>query len=209
MTKLLHHYLASIFAFSALVFLLQSCTEDNYFPKPRGYPRVELPNHAYQSYQPDNCPFQFEHPTYANIINDPSLLIGGRKVPPPNACWMDVDFKDLNAKIHLSYKDMSKQGDNLGKLIEDAYKMNSKHVMKADYMEDSAFITKNGVFGIFYEIGGDAATSTQFFVTDSINHFVWASLYFSSPPNEDSIAPMVNFIRKDIDQMINSFEWKE
>lgn len=193
----------SIIILVAITNLLSSCGEAVYTPKPRGYPRVVFPEHTYQVYKNTDCPFSFEQPKYATVIKD-SLFF---KEAPENPCWMDVVFPNFNAQLHLSYKEVKGGQKNLSKLIEDAHKLNAKHFIRADFSEDSLINTKNGVHGLFYEVGGNAASPNQFFVTDSTNHFIWASLYFKSPPNEDSLAPIVKFIRKDIDHLLNTFAW--
>ena len=191
------------FGILGMVFL-QSCGEEDYVPKPRAYFRIIFPEHEYQNYTSATCPFSFEHPTYSKVVRD-SLFFNK---PTENPCWMDIQYPDFNAKIHLSYKEVGGKSENLPKLINDAYKLNSKHVRKADYIEEIPIKNKQGVSGLWYEVGGDAASSTQFYLTDSVNHFIWASLYFSSTPNEDSIAPVVSFIRKDLDRFVDRFEWK-
>ncbi len=183
--------------------LFSSCQETEYIPKPRAYPRVVVPEKAYEHYQPVDCPFSFEKPTYAEVIKDTLFF----KQKPEHPCWMDMKFPDLNAQMHFSYKTIEKRED-LAKLLNDAYKLNAKHFKKADYSDDSLFITKNGVYGIYYKVGGDAASSTQLAITDSVNHFIWTSLYFKETPNADSIRPIVQFLRKDIDRMIETFRFE-
>lgn len=196
-----HLFSATLFTFFCVLWV--ACSETP-TPKPRAYPRITLPQHAYQNYQSPECPFSFDYPTYAKVVKDKPLT----KNEPENPCWMNVQFADLNAEIFMSYKEMDNKKNSLAQLIKDAETLNSKHVRKADYMEDSIFVTDNGVLGIYYEVGGDAASPTQFFLTDSLQHFIWASLYFAETPNEDSIAPVLDFVREDIDRMLNSFKWK-
>lgn len=184
---------------------LQACN-DNYTPKPRGYPRVTFPEKRdYQQYSSSSCNFAFEYPVYGKIIKADSLNINKKA---DNPCWMDISFDIFNAKLHLSYKAIDKQND-LGRLIEDAHKLSSKHIIKANYIDDSLFETKNNVHGLYYKIGGNTATSTEWFLTDTTKNFMWASLYFNNVPNEDSIAPLVQYLRVDIEHLINTFTWKQ
>ncbi len=201
----------NIFRFSLCLFfsivgvvILQSCGQEDYIPKPKAYFRIVFPERDYQHYAPKDCPFSFEHPSYAKVVKD--TLFFNR--PTESPCWIDIQYPDFNAKIHLSYKEVGGSSKNLPKLVNDAYKLNSKHVRKADYIEEVPIRNQNGVSGLWYEVGGDAASSTQFYLTDSLAHFIWGSLYFSNTPNEDSIAPVVNFIRKDLDTFIESFKWE-
>ena len=184
--------------------LLSSCGNNDYTPKQRAYPRAILPpTHAYQAYQYSPCPFTFEYPTYAQMVRDTVFF----NEPTENPCWMDINFNGLNASLHLSYKEIKGQ-NSLSKLVEDAHKMNSKHVIRADFMEDSLLNTPNGVEGMYYTVGGNAASPVQFVLTDTLQHFIWASLYFNSTPNADSIAPILSFVKKDVSRLIETFKWK-
>lgn len=185
--------------------LFWACQNEEYVPKPKAYPRVSLPpKHSYQVYKPAECPFVFEYPTYANIVKDTAAIGKGR---PSHPCWMSIKYPSLNATVYLSYKPIGKE-NKLPQLIEDAHTLNAKHVIKANYIEDSLITTPNGVHGLIYNVGGNAASSTQFFVTDSIQHFLWASLYFYNQPNEDSIAPVAAFIRQDMEHLLETFQWR-
>ena len=61
---------------------------------------------------------------------------------------------------------------------------------------------------IFYELDGSTATNAQFFITDSTKHFLRGSLYFNSTTNQDSIAPVLAFLKIDMLKLIESLEWK-
>ena len=62
---------------------------------------------------------------------------------------------------------------------------------------------------ILFEVGGDAASTTQFYLTDKKKHFIRGALYFRTTPNADSLKPVVQFVRKDMEHMIQSFKWKK
>lgn len=121
---------------------------------------------------------------------------------------MDIELKPFNGQIHLSYKPISDK-DKLAELMEDAHKLTTKHVVKADYIDDFAIKNENNVSGMLYEIGGNTASALQFYLTDEEEHFIRGSLYFRSTPNADSLQPILDFVRKDIDRLISTFEWKE
>ncbi len=83
------------------------------------------------------------------------------------------------------------------------------HITRADAInEELIYNTDKRVFGILYDLKGNTATAVQFFVTDSINHFLRGSLYFSSEPNPDSLAPVIDFFRQDIAHMIETLKWE-
>nr|WP_319400092.1 gliding motility lipoprotein GldD [uncultured Carboxylicivirga sp.] len=166
-------------------------------PKPRGYFRIEFPEHGYQAFD-TTYPYKFEYPTYAKVVPD--------TLKDAEAYWCNVTFPSLNGEIHLSYKTV---GDNFYELLEDSRSLAYKHAIKADainerFYEDSA----KQVMGILYEIKGNAASPFQFFLTDSTNHFLRGSLYFNAVPNKDSLAPVIKFVKEDIEHMIESLEWK-
>jgi len=57
--------------------------------------------------------------------------------------------------------------------------------------------------------GADAASTYQFYLTDSTSNFLRGALYFDLVPNNDSLSPVIDFLKADIEQMITSFRWKK
>jgi gliding motility-associated lipoprotein GldD len=183
--------------------LLTSCHND-YTPKPKAYPRVILPERKYELYEAPGCPFKFEKPVYANVSRD-SIYFGKRI--KNDQCWMDVNFPMVNGTINLTYKDIN-DTMKLERLVEDAHKLSFKHTTKADYIDEIRIQNDHGIGGILYDVGGDAASNVQFFLTDSTRHFIRGALYFNNPPNTDSMAPVVAFVKEDMKRMLKTFEWK-
>lgn len=193
----------SIISVFALLVVFAACgNEENYIPKPKAYHRLIFPEKSYENSNLENCPFAFEMPKYASFTKD--TLYFNQAASDP--CWMDIAFDGMNGKIHLSYKAINEK-TTFPKLLEDTYKLTSKHVQKAEFIDDQVF-HRGDVHGLLYDVGGDAASAIQFFVTDSTNHFLRGALYFQSRPNYDSIRPVVDFIKVDIEKMLNTFEWK-
>lgn len=183
-----------------LLFFLSSCNSQ-YTPKPRGYFRIDFPEHAYQAFNQPDFPYSFEYPVYGKIIRDTAFF--GDK--PENPYWINVDFPDFHARIYISYKQVA---GNFDKLREDAYKMTYKHTYKASSIEDSLLSTPLGVHGIFFNVGGNAATAKQFFVSDTTKHFLRGALYFDTTPNSDSLGIVNAFLQEDMIHLINSLQWK-
>ena len=141
-----------------------------------------------------------------------------------SAYSVNVDIPTFNARIYLSYKtiggrsvyrlkteDGYKDSTSLNtfdNLRDDAYKITFKHTSKATSIEDSAFVTPNGIGGVFFTVGGNAATGKQFFVTDTSRHFLRGALYFNATPNEDSLRIVYDFLQKDMEHMVNTLRWK-
>jgi gliding motility-associated lipoprotein GldD len=180
-----------------------SC-ERTYAPKPRGYFKISLPERGYREFNNQACPFTFEYPTYG-IINRDSIFLD---TLPDNPCWLNITFASLNGNLHLSYKEIT-QDQPLQQLVEDAHRLSFKHTVKAEFIDENFLRTENDVTGILFDIGGNAASSLQFYVTDSSTHFLRGSLYFYNTPNADSIAPVLEFIRPDVIKMIETLKWRE
>lgn len=177
-----------------------SCTSETVStPKPRGYFRIDFPEKKYQTFN-GSCPFTFEYPVYANISVDQE-----RNAQP---CWNNLNFPQFNAKLHLTYYDFfSEKAYN--DMTEGARTLAMKHTVKANAI-DQKYINypDKKVYGVYYAIEGNTASSVQFFLTDSVKRYFRGALYFDERPQYDSLQPVIKFIKKDIDQMIATFKWK-
>jgi gliding motility-associated lipoprotein GldD len=189
------------FLFTISTLLLSSCNSD-YIPKPRGYFKIDFPNHQYQSFDKPGYPYKFEYPVYAQVVQDSTFF----DKTPENPFWINIDFPRFNGRIYISYKEVGK--NTFDKLKEDAYKMTYKHTSKATSIDDSVFRTALGVSGVFFTVGGNAATGKQFFLTDSTRHFLRGALYIDTTPNEDSLSTVNQFLQQDVLHLINTFQWK-
>ena len=194
-------FLPRISTFFLVLALLLSCNSV-YTPKRRGYFKIDFPAHQYQTFNQPDFPYSFEYPVYAHIIKDSSYF----DTIPENPYWINIDFPTFGARIYVSYKAVGQ--NKFEKLRDDAYKMTFKHTYKASSIDDSSFVTANGVGGVFFKVGGNAATARQFFVTDTTHHFLRGALYFDTAPNEDSLGVVNQFLEKDMDHLINTFRWK-
>lgn len=179
--------------------ILSACGGNDYAPKPRGYHRIEFPAKSYQQYQGD-CPYTFDYPGYGNIVPDRSK--------DARPCWFDITFPHFNGRIHLSYQPVTSK-KVFNQLVEDARSLAFGHTVKATAIDES-FISypEKKVYGILYSIDGNTASSVQFFLTDSTKNYVRGALYFREQPRLDSIQPVLDFLKKDINVFIKSFEWK-
>lgn len=180
----------------SLLFLI-SCN-DTPTPKPRGYFRIGLPEKEYRLLD-SIFPYTFEYPVYANITGDLHAK--------SETNWINIDFPRFKGRIHLSYKTINK---NLGTFTEDAHSLVMKHIPKASAIEEIRIENReNRVYGLLYDIKGTGAASPcQFYVTDSTSHFLRGALYFSVIPNNDSLAPVIDFIKSDIQHMLETMKWK-
>ncbi|MDI9320411.1 MAG: hypothetical protein QM530_08070 [Phycisphaerales bacterium] len=188
----------------AVIGLLSACRPEEYTPKPRGYAHVDTPVvHSYQKFSQEGFPYSFEYPSYAQISKDTLIF----EKTPDNPYWININFPNMGATIYLSYKNINAQ-QKFAKLLEDAHFMSFYHTKKADYQNDCSFKNQYGVQGYLYEWGGDAASKYQFIATDSFHHFVRGALYFNCTPNADSLLPLNDFLRKDVERLLNTIHWK-
>jgi len=172
-----------------------SCKEE-YTPKPRGFIRIDFPEKKYSLYECSRG-YTFEYPVYAKVSGDSNL-----KHPE----WLNIDFPQFDAKIYLSHIRIT---GNPNIHASESRDLVYKHTIKAESIEENLInLPEKKIYGIFYDIKGNAASSVQFFITDSISNFLRGSLYFNTQPNQDSLAPVIQFIRQDIDHFIKSLEWK-
>ncbi len=184
-----------IFALTLLLILF-SCDE-TYYPRSHGYIRIDFPKKEYKQFN-SAYPYTFEIPQYSKIEKDTSR--GAEKL------WSNWNFKTFNATVYLSYKNIE---NNLNELEEDTRKLVYKHTIKADEITPVNWNNKEKkVYGTLYEIKGNVASQLQFYLTDSTKHFLRGAFYFNRIPNKDSLAPSLAFLKKDIDKMIETFEWK-
>lgn len=184
-----------------VVAVLASCNSD-YTIKRKGYFRIDLPEHSYQLFDSPGYPYTFEYPAYGRVVQDSTFF----EAKPENPYWINIEFPSLDGKIYISYKDVRK--GEFDKLVDDAFKLTYKHTTKATAIRDSMMRTPNGITGIFFRVGGNAATAKQFFVTDSTTHFLRGALYFDATPNADSLGVVNDFLEVDMKHLINTLRWK-
>jgi gliding motility-associated lipoprotein GldD len=167
--------------------------------KPKGYFRIETPKPEYQKWD-SLLPFSFEYSKYAQFSFEEK---------EPKIYWMDLRYPQYNVSLKMSIFPLK---DSLRKLIVNEEKMLMFHVesRKADdILYSDINDTKEKVYGQMYElVGKGAATPLKFWITDSTRYFVSASLYFNFPPNNDSLQPVINYLKTDVLHLIETWKWK-
>ncbi|MBX7182379.1 MAG: gliding motility lipoprotein GldD [Bacteroidia bacterium] len=188
-----------IFALGILsIFVLFNACTDESTPRPKGYLRIALPEKQYRVYD-SICPFTFDLPVYAKVLPSESQLA--------EPCWSNIVFPGLKATLHLSYKEVKQ---NLPQLLDDTRKLTNKHIPKASAIRKKLIQADDkNVYGMFIEVDGvGVASPIQFYLTDSTHHFIRGALYFNASPNADSLAPVIQFVKQDLDRLVSSFSWK-
>lgn len=178
--------------------LTTSCQLD-YSPKPLGYNRLYLPAPSYSSL-PDSLPYSFEYSNHAKLLDDTSAI--------SERYWIEIYYPDLKANIHVTYKPI-KNAKLLKEFLDDAYTLTAKHQIKAYAINEIVSRTPSGKTAVIAELEGEVPSQFQFTVTDSTKNFLRGALYFNTKVANDSLAPAIEYMKKDIMHMINTLEWKK
>lgn len=193
-TKVLPRWLHKSFVILLLAFI--GCGK-TYTPKPRGYYRIDFPEHKYELFTPEGCAFSFEKPVYTVVSLDSSRI--------SQPCWYNMVYPRYKGEINLTYRELH---NDVQRHFQDCYDLVYKHAIKADDIEPRIIANADSTaIGLYYEIEGNAACSVQFYVTDSTTHFLRGALYFNAPPNYDSLAPAISFCKEDIAHLVNTLKW--
>lgn len=174
-----------------LALTFTSC-KDEVLPKPAGFLRLDYPEAKYLNFE-NTCPFSFE-------MNETAVIKGAKE------CGFTITYPKMKATIYLTYKPVN---NNIEKLLRDAQKLTYEHVIKADDILEQPYLNpQKKVYGMFYQVNGNAATNSQFYVTDSTKHFITGSVYFYAKPNFDSIMPAASYIKNDMQRLMETLKWK-
>lgn len=172
--------------------------------KKKGYFKIEFPEKKYQQFDQPGYPYTFEYPVYAFVVKDTAFF----EDKPENPWWINIDVPQFRGRIYISYKQI-KNKNQMDSLVNDAFKMAYKqHTEVSTGIEDSIMRTPNGAEGIYYSLKGNTATANQFFLTDSTKNFLRGALYFDATPNEDSLQIVNDFLKTDLQHLINTLKWK-
>lgn len=185
---------------AVLLLISVSCQEAAYVPKPKGYNRIELPDHQYQAIE-GTFPYEFEYSKHAIVKPDSSWMA--------EPYWIHLVYQDLGADVQLTYKSLEQDQKKLRELLQDSYKLTSKHQIKASAIDESVLTTPNGHTAVVAELSGEVPSQFQFYTTDSINHFLRGALYFPTATKNDSLQPVIDFIKIDIIHLLNTLDWRE
>jgi gliding motility-associated lipoprotein GldD len=184
-------------------FIFLSCNSNYTVNKKRGFFKIDFPEKKYQVFDQPNYPYSFEYPLYARVIKDSTFFESRAE----NDWWINIDFPQFAGRVFVSYKEIGK--NNFDSLVNDAFTLSYKqHSYKASSIEPKPFTTPQKIDGVYFTLTGNTATANQFFLTDSVKHFLRGALYFDATPNEDSLSIVNDFLKKDLEHLINTLTWK-
>lgn len=196
-TNLIYHFkmklnkIASVLTVLIIILSVISC-KDEVLPKPKSYLSLNYPEAEYQLFK-SNCGYDFQYNTNGKVVSKGN-------------CNFQIEYPKLKATVYLTYKPVT---GNIDALLRDAQKLTYEHVIKADNISEQPYINEERkAYGMFYEVGGNAASQSQFYLTDSTKHFLVGSVYFYAKPNFDSVLPAAHYVKNDLRMLMESLEWK-
>ncbi len=180
-----------------------ACNSDYSSGKKKGYFHIDFPEKKYQVFDQPGYPYTFEYPVYAKVMKDSAFF-----EEKAGDWWLNIDVPQFAGRIYISYKAIGVQ-NKFDSLVRDGFKMAYKqHVDVSTGIEESRILTPHKVEGMYFSLGGNTATANQFFLTDSTKHFLRGALYFDATPNADSLGIINDFLKKDVEHLINTLKWK-
>ncbi|WP_419212887.1 gliding motility lipoprotein GldD [Maribacter sp. X9] len=183
--------LREVFCGAMMLFSVISC-HDEPIPKPKAKIRLEYPQGKLAELETNNFSFKYNQLAKPEVNSENAFTIA---------------YPEMKGAIFLSYK---KVDHNLDQLIKDSKRLSYEHAAKADNIVEQPFVNpKDKVYGALFEVQGNAASQSQFFVTDSTEHFLTGSVYFYTKPNYDSILPAAAYLQNDIRGIIETLKWKD
>lgn len=184
------------------VLLLFAACEGDFIPKPHGFPKMDLPENEYQPLEGD-YPFQFEYSVYANIKKN--------DFPEAGEYDININYDSIStlAAIHITYKSLKPDSVSLSTILDESQELVDKHHVRSSGTGYEDVITKNGIYATLVQIDGEVPNPYQFYAHDSTDHYLRGALYFRTATKNDSLAPLIEYAKKDLLHMLATLKWKK
>jgi gliding motility-associated lipoprotein GldD len=198
--------------FILLILLVWSCNsttkQADYLPRPKGYNRIDMPRAAFKQVESGH-PYRFEISTYAQVISDTARIGNKKRVWKAEPHWIYIYYPRWDAFIQITYKALGGDRKKMNALINDSYALAYKHQGKASGIQDYVITTTDGRKAGLIELNGEVATSLQFFTTDSSKHFLRGAIYVKTATQNDSLAPIIQFLKQDAIHLVQTLRWQD
>lgn len=207
----------------AVTTILIGCGGNDYSPKPQAYLRIDMPEHTY--WLVDSLCTQ-PGDTLTDGTDTMVAITGSCKTFPftfeANECieikekdshkgekWIDLKYPQWDGVVFLTYKHLSGPEDLRGQ-TDTSTRLMESHYQFASGIDEQLFESDDHtVHAVRWHIKGkNVASSYQFYATDSLHHFLRGALYINRTPNNDSLAPVLEYLQADIDHLIETLRWK-
>lgn len=193
---------ATLFTFTSIL-ILSSCggnSEPAFFPKPKGFHRILFPAHQYQQLNTANLPYTFEYSKHAKVLKDTSYKAEKE--------WIHINYPAYDATISITYKPILNNMDSLLGYTNTSHRLTGKHQVRASAITETVVKTKQNLGAVLFELEGEVPSPFQFYVTDTTENFLRAVLYFETSTKNDSLAPVINYIKEDMVYMLNTLSYQ-
>jgi gliding motility-associated lipoprotein GldD len=195
-----------------LLLFIGSCNsasqQADYLPRPKGYNRIELPAAKFTQLEKGH-PYSFEISSYAQVIPDTAQIGNKKQVWKAEPHWIYIYYPRWDAFIQITYKSLGGDRKKMNALINDSYALAYKHQGKASGIQDYVMTTSDGRKAGLIELNGEVATSLQFFTTDSSKHFLRGAIYVKTATQNDSLAPIIHFLKQDAIHLVQTLRWQD
>ncbi len=201
---------------------LCACHND-YTPKPYAYLRIDMPEHEYflldtmRTYPGDTLVFDGDTAialsgitkTFPFIFEANQCIEWTEKDAPKDERWIDLMYPQWNGVVFLTYKHLTGLDDLRGQ-IDTSSRFLEQHYQFTSGIEEQAYEDpEHKVYGTVYYLKGSKVASTcQFWLTDSTRHFLRGALYLNTTPNNDSLAPVIDYMQADIEHLVETLRWR-
>ncbi len=181
--------------------VVAACGDSGESPKPQAYLRIDLPPHNYSVCDTAALPFTFEKSGMASVE---------WKKDVPGEKWFTITYPQHKGYVFMTYKRLRDMRD-LRAQVDTSYKFVEGHFSFSSGIDENRFVDRpHRVSGTTYHLKGQNVASTyQFWATDSNRHFVRGALYIDCTPNNDSLAPVLEYIQEDINHLIETIRWRD
>lgn len=175
-----------------------SCSAD-YSPKPVGYPHINIEEATYVLHT--GCSdFGFDINENATLSLLPS--------PKNEQLLFNLVYPELNTLVYCSYHVTDALG--IERLTEETMELLQLQGLRAERFSKEEFANpEEGKFAEVYTLQGKVSAPILFYLTDNDSRFLRGTLQFDTVVNQDSIAPVIDYIHKDIQVLIETFQWKK
>lgn len=193
-----------IFVFLLLAACSSGRDDDSGSPKPRMYPRADLPDHRFATLDKSgDCGFSFRRSVHSEVVERSRFFDQQLE----NDCWFDLHYPAMNATVHFTYHPIRKEKD-YASLAGESFRMAYEHSSIASSIREEPVFLHGMEQGMIFQLKGPVASPYQFYLTDTTHHFLRGSLYFNSHPNPDSVAPFLQYLSIDMDTLVQSIRWE-
>lgn len=193
--------LAALLLAVALLGGMGACRRgDDYTPKPKAYLRFSFPAHRYERYDTVALPFTFEHAAGSHVVI---------KKNDPDEKYVDILYPAYRGVVFLTYKPL-RSPQALAGQTDTSYQLLKMHFNYTSGVEEDHYVdAAQQVYSTTYHLKGSNVASTyQFWATDSLHHFLRGSLYLDQTPNNDSLAPILEYLQEDLNHLIETLVWR-